>query len=75
MNTKHYTYVRAWGIYLDSYQYYIDEQVRIANQENAPDNAIYKRALGGHWVTFDEVTNPAAISAINFIIQQKGWDK
>lgn len=75
MKDHHYTYIRAWGIYLGSFQHYIDEQVRIANQEGAPRTAVYKRALTGEWVTFEQVSNPAAIAAIHYIIQDRGWQK
>lgn len=69
---KQYKYIRAWGRYMGSYQYYIDEQVYKAQQDGAPENAIYLSGTTGEWVTFDEVTSDHAKSSINFILQQMG---
>ncbi|GAH43340.1 unnamed protein product [marine sediment metagenome] len=53
MNKKPYNYIRAWESFLGSYPYYINQQIELARQDEAPDNAIFK-ALG-YWQTFDDI--------------------
>ena len=49
-----YIYIRAWGILLGSFEYYIRQEQAKAFQENAPENAIYKDSEGV-WHTFDTI--------------------
>jgi len=55
-----YKYIVLWGKYLRSYDYYIDMQVGLAEEDNAPRNAIFKDH-DGQWHTFDMVVNPIAL--------------
>ncbi len=48
-----YPYIVAWGRYMGSFQYYIDDQQLEAQQDNAPQTAVYKKDRV--WVTFDEL--------------------
>ena len=49
-----YKYIRAWGISLGSFDYYIENQIAKAKEDNAPQTAIYKRQ-DGTWATFEEI--------------------
>jgi len=61
---KPYHYIVAWGLYMLSFGYYVDAQVRKARQDDAPDTA-YAWDVGGttkggivtppHWRTIDEL--------------------
>lgn len=68
---KKYRYIVAWGIYTGSYDYYIDEQVRLAEREGAPVNAIFKRALSGEWALFQDLYEGGQ-AAVNIIIEGRG---
>ena len=54
MTTNDYPFVRAWGRLMGSHQYYIDDQVELARQEQAPANATHRRD-DGTWATTDEI--------------------
>jgi hypothetical protein len=44
---KHnYPYIRAWGALMHSFTYYIESQVKQAQDEKAPHDAIYKDHMG-----------------------------
>lgn len=43
-----YKFVYAWGKYVDSKDYYIQEQMALAEKENAPLDA-YARSADGTW--------------------------
>lgn len=51
-----YPYIRAWGTYLGSFPYYINDQIALATKDGAPERSIYK-SHEGQWVTFDEIEN------------------
>lgn len=70
-----YPYIRAWGRYCGSYQYYIDSQVELANREGAPEDAIYKASMTGRWVRFGEITSLDARNSIRFILKEMEGDK
>jgi len=55
-NLKH-KYVYAWGRYMDSKDYYIQDQLEAAEKDNAPENAIFK-GKDGMWVTTDAIEDP-----------------
>lgn len=52
-----YPYIRAWGEWMGSYDYYIVQQTELAQRENAPATAIYKGEEG--WKTVEDVQNPS----------------
>lgn len=68
---KKYKYIVAWGIYTGSYEYYRDDQVRLAEKEGAPVDAIFKGSVSGEWVRFGEAVGHAR-DGVNFIIAQRG---
>jgi hypothetical protein len=49
---QEYKYIRAWGIKLQSYTYYITLQQEQASREGAPLTAVYYNA--NKWVTLEE---------------------
>lgn len=51
---KDYPYIRAWGKYLGSFAYYINDQIDQANQDGAPEDAVYKNNENV-WVTFGQL--------------------
>jgi hypothetical protein len=72
MNNE-YPYIEAWGRYLGSLSYYIRDQTDKARRDKAPRTAIYER--DGKWITFEEVTNPHAIWAVNQELERMGIAK
>jgi hypothetical protein len=66
-----YKYMVAWGIYTGSYEYYRDDQVRLAEKEGAPLNALYKASISGEWVTLNQSVERVQ-NAVNYIIQDRG---
>ena len=69
-NIKTYPYIRAWGRYLGSFNYYIEDQVALARAEDAPDDALYKASLTGRWVRFYECTNQHAVASVTYLIRE-----
>jgi hypothetical protein len=59
-----YKHIAAWGNFMRSYKYYIDDQQRIAAKDQAPLNAIFKRS-DGTWCTADEIKNSTLKIDIN----------
>jgi hypothetical protein len=51
-----YQWIRKWGSYMGSSQWYIDEQVRKARESNAPEDATFHRDDHG-WYTVGDITN------------------
>jgi hypothetical protein len=49
-----YLYIRAWGQSLGSTNIFIEEEVRKARKDHAPETAIYHRQ-DGTWATFEEI--------------------
>jgi hypothetical protein len=62
-----YPYIRAWGKYLGSYQYYINAQVERADKDRAPNNAIYYNEDKKCWATADEITDDGARERIEIM--------
>ncbi len=62
MNKRLYPYIRMWGIQLGSNQWYIEDEVQRAINDNAPETAI-SRIVGpggvstGKWSTIDDMAN------------------
>jgi hypothetical protein len=54
-NMKEYDYpeIRKWGKKMGSFPYYIEQQVRQARKDKAPQNATYKS--DGKWATTDDI--------------------
>lgn len=50
-----YVWIVAWGRMLGSFPHYIQDQCDLAAHDDAPTNAIFKRADG--WHTTDDITN------------------
>jgi hypothetical protein len=50
-----YKYVRAWNKMMGSYEYHIRSQQRLAADDNAPLDALYKRHGTGVWVCASEL--------------------
>lgn len=50
-----YKHIKAWGVYMGSYRYYITCEQEEAAEDNAPVNAIYKH--NGRWKTVDDITD------------------
>lgn len=60
-----YQAIRAWGKFMGSNSGYIDRQVKLAQKEGAPFNAIYREAGDeDKWATVDDVEN---LHALKFI--------
>jgi hypothetical protein len=57
--TKSYSAIRAWGHMMQSFGYYIEDEVRRARRDDAPADAIYKGFDGeGKWTRLSDVTSP-----------------
>lgn len=56
-------YIVAWGKYVESKDYYIKEQLEIAEKENAPENAISRRQ-DGTWRTLDDIEDVGLKAAL-----------
>jgi hypothetical protein len=54
-----YPFIKAWGKYMMSKDYYIKAEQEIAERDNAPERAIYK-SVEGEWHVIDNVGNPEA---------------
>ena len=52
-----YIYIQAWHKMTGSYQYYIDMMVSKAQQDGAPENAIYYDDFSHKWMTLDDVVS------------------
>jgi hypothetical protein len=50
-------FVVAWGKYVDSKSYYIQDQLDLAEKENAPETA-YSRRSDGTWRTIEQIEDP-----------------
>ena len=68
-----YLYIKAWGILLRSYKYYIDEEVDRAKKDGAPENAIYRAKEGdctrSNWITLDEIVDHSTKEAVKHIAE------
>jgi hypothetical protein len=51
-----YPYIRKWGRFMGSFVYYIEDQIRQAREDKAPEDAIY-REDNGHWHRASEIKN------------------
>ena len=68
MKKSDYKHIRAWGMFMRSFEYYIRDQQELALQDNAPLDAIYKR--DGKWRTYSEVENESTRFEMDRILGQ-----
>lgn len=68
MNTLPYHFIRAWGTLLASFEYYIKGEIALAQNDNAPPKAIYKKE-DGTWATFDEIKNADTRNTIQRMVK------
>ena len=52
---KNYPLVRAWCAMSGSFDYYTSEQIRLAEQDRAPQDAIYRDVTTGNWRRFQDI--------------------
>lgn len=52
-----YRHIRAWGRFMQSFEYYIVGEQKRAAEDNAPLDAIYKHS-DGHWVRATDIESP-----------------
>lgn len=60
---KKYPYIVAWGKMMGSMNYYIEDMLRQAERDGAPEDATYLKNINsdnatGKWSTMDGVVNP-----------------
>lgn len=70
-NSLDYPAIQIWGNKLGSYQYYIDAQIKLAREEKAPANAIY-RVEEGKWATVDHINDIDNRPDMAALLQYKG---
>lgn len=71
-----YAHIRAWGIFMGSAQWYIEEEVEAARAERAPADAIFQRGRPdgpSRWASYGGVTNQSTRAAIEQIFALNGW--
>lgn len=66
-----YKYLMAWDMMMHSDDFWKQRMQRLAKEENAPKNAIY-RDVNGKWHTFDDVTAEDTKKYINALVKQIG---
>ena len=59
MSTTNYPAIRLWGKHLGSFQSYIEQQVKLAEKDEAPATSLYKGGDG--WITLRELENVALL--------------
>ncbi len=52
---ENYPYITKWGRMMGSFDYFIENEIRVATKDGAPQNATYK--CGDVWRTTDDITN------------------
>ena len=79
MPEQDYPYVRAWGRYMGSQEYYINGQVQRARETSAPDDAIFERhapdgsGKTGEWATWSGISDPLAKAQVAAVVE--GWQR
>lgn len=66
---KDYPYIWAWGKSIGSFDYYIQGQIELAEADNAPQNAIFKRS-DDTWATVDEIVNDELRNEIEVVANE-----
>lgn len=65
---REYKHIRAWGLMMGSFEYYIKQQQAEASEDNAPLDAIYKR--GGTWFLFRDIENEQTKEQVKYYLSQ-----
>ena len=77
MGDKSYEYVRAWGYYMGSHNYYIRDQIDEARRQKAPADAIFEEhtAFGpsGKWARFSEL-DPEVQKSVQSVVAHRGLE-
>lgn len=55
---RNYPLIRAWHHMSGSFDYYIQDQVRQAEEEKAPQDAIFRNPRDNTWMRFPDIRNP-----------------
>lgn len=66
-----YRYIRAWGLFMGSHNYYIQDQQALACKEGAPENALFKEA-DGSWATISNASEEM-VRMLDRLLYQSGW--
>ena len=67
---KEYKHIRAWGLMMGSFEYYIRAQQHTAAEENAPLDAIYKRHEDEQWARYSECFNDQTREQVDYYLRQ-----
>lgn len=73
-----YAHIKAWGRFMGSARWYVEEEVEAARAERAPADAIFRRSGPGgvntkQWASYGGVTNQSTRRAIEAIFEENGW--
>lgn len=67
-----YKAIRAWGMYMGSFDWYIDQEVSKAAAQNAPKDAIFRRVGAdgkfAGWAVVDDIKSPDIKIAVEHYI-------
>ena len=73
--------IQAWGVFMESSIWFIADEVKKAQEKNAPENAIYEKEEGG-WVTVNDIVTPevklqieTSIAQIKQAAEKSGWNE
>ena len=73
-----YPFIRAWGAMMGSSEAYIDREVFVARESDAPATAIFQRFEGtvqSGWATFEDVNPEGSIRPwILSFFERMGWE-
>jgi hypothetical protein len=76
--TNQYPYIRAWGAMMGSSAAYIEREVFVARESDAPATAIFQRFEGtapSGWATFEDVNPEGSIREwILAYFERMGWE-
>jgi hypothetical protein len=64
-----YKHIRAWGVMLQSYEYYIRQQQETAAHDDAPITAVYKR--DDRWITIEECSPTTQTQVNDYVARMK----
>ena len=64
-----YLHLRAWGMMMGSYEYYIKAQQELAAEENAPLTSMYKNS-DGIWQTYESITRADTVRAVDAQVER-----
>ena len=62
-----YKYIRAWGSMLESFPSYIENEVKRAQNDKAPQTAIYRKS-DGTWAIFEDIQSDATKTSVAAIV-------